>query len=530
MNQYDIIIIGAGHNGLVSAAYLAKAGKRVLVLERRDLPGGTLVTEEFDGFKADTLQSGTLRPDIIRALDLPRFPGPPRSARPGSAAWAGGAGGLKPGLASVNPAFISLQGASHAASVTYNEHLVLDVDPVKAAESIKRFSAKDAARWPDFLAFMSKATSFLDAAYRTPMPRLPKPESLADSLPLAQLGLKLRSMGRKDMLNIIRALPMTAVEFVEEWFESEQLKAALASLGIHGVTLGVMSAGTAFNLIHNWLNRGGLAHQHIGQAGQVTGALVEAAKTYGAEIRLNAEVQGIQVDTYTCKGVVLSNGEEIFANTVISAVDPKRTFLSLVGPMNLPPTFVWNVGSIKMRGSVAKVHLGVESLPEGMTPFTTYVVAPSLRYLEKAYDAAKYGEISEQPYLEVTTTENVISVHFQFAPYALKNGDWRLENKKVEKLAIDTLAQSFPNLQSPVSSLKTITPLDLENTYSLTEGDLNHGQIMLDQFLFMRPIPGWSNHKTPIDGLYLCGSGVHAGGGVSGASGRNAAKVVLKEK
>jgi phytoene dehydrogenase-like protein len=495
MNKYDAIIIGAGHNGLVSAAYLAKAGKKVLVLERRNTPGGTLVTEEFDGFKADTLQSGTLRPDIIRDLALPRF-------------------GLTQKSAPVKTEFIYL--------LLDSDNLTLD------AESIKRFSAKDAARWPDFLAFMSKATDFLDAAYRTPMPRLPKPDPLSEGLPLAQLGLKLRSMGRRDMLNIIRALPMTAVEFVEEWFESEQVKAAIASLGIHGVTLGVMSAGTTFNLVHNWLNRGGLAHQYIGQAGQVTGALVNAAKSYGAEICLNAEVKGIQVDRNTCKGVVLSNGEEFFSDTILSAVDPKRTFLSLVGPMELPPTFVWNVGSIKMRGSVAKVHLGMELLPDGMKPFTTYVIAPSLRYLEKAYDAAKYGEISKKPYLEVTTTENVISIHFQFAPYKLKDKDWQIERKQVEALAIGTLSEHFPDLKSKVKSLKSLTPLDLEETYSLTEGDLNHGQIMLDQFLFMRPIPGWSNHKTPIDGLYLCGSSVHAGGGISGASGRNAAKVVLK--
>jgi len=236
--------------------------------------------------------------------------------------------------------------------------------------------------------------------------------------------------------------------------------------------------------------------------------------------------------------VVLANGEEIAARTVLSAVDPKRTFLSLVGPMELPPTFVRNVQSIKMRGSVAKVHLGVESLPDGMTPYTTYVVAPSLRYLEKAYDAAKYGEISEKPYLEVTTTDHVVSVHFQFAPYKLKVSEWKVERERVEKLAIDTLAEYFPNLKSStlapgasagVVNQKSITPLDLETTYGLTEGDLNHGQLMLDQFLFMRPIPGWSNHKTPIDGLYLCGSGVHAGGGISGASGRNAAKMVLKQ-
>ena len=503
MKIYNAIIIGAGHNGLVSAAYLAKAGKKVLVLERRDIPGGTLVTEEIDGFKIDTLQSGTLRTDIIRDLALPRF-------------------GLEPKPVSANLAFTSLLPGSN--------NLNIDADHIKATDSIKRFSAKDAARWPDFLAFMSKATSFLETAYRTPMPRLPQPESISEGIPLAQLGLKLRSAGRKEMLNIIRALPMTAVEFVEEWFESEQLKAAIASLGIHGVTLGVMSAGTTFNLLHNWLNRGGLAHQYIGQAGQVTSVLIEAARAYGAEIRLNAEVKHIKVEHGRATGVVLVDGEEIAATNILSSADPKRTFLSLVGPMELPPTFVWNVQSIKMRGSVAKVHLGMESLPDGMKPFTTYAVAPSLRHLEKAYDAAKYGEISEKPYLEITTTGNVISIHFQFAPYQLKNGKWKEEREKVENLAIDTLGEYFPNLKSLISKRKSITPLDLESTYSLTEGDLNHGQIMLDQFLFMRPIPGWSNHKTPIDGLYLCGSGVHAGAGISGVSGRNATKVALKDK
>ena len=502
MNRYDAVIIGAGHNGLVSAAYLAKAGKKVLLLERRDMPGGTLITEEFDGFKADMLQSGTLRPEIIRSLNLPRYGSSLRPASPHSAC-------------------ISL--------LPDSANLVLHADPIKASESIKYFSAKDAARWPEFLAFMSKATSFLDAAYRTTMPHLPKLETLRDGKELVQLGLKLRSMGRKDMLNIIRTLPMTAVEFVEEWFESEQLKAAVASLGIHNATLGVMSAGTAFNLIHNWLNRGGIAHQYIGQAGQTTSALAEAAKAYGAEIRLNAQVEKIKIEAGQATGVFLSGGEEIGAKTILSSVDPKRTFLSLVGPMELPPTFVWNVQSIKMRGSTAKIHLGVETLPEGCSPFTTYLIAPSMRYLETAYDAAKYGEISEKPYLEVTTTDNVISVHFQFAPYALKQGTWNTERETIENRTINLLSQHFPNLNASISARKTITPDDLESTYSLTEGDLNHGQIMLDQFLFMRPIPGWSNHKTPIHSLYLCGSGVHAGGGISGASGRNAAKVVLKE-
>jgi phytoene dehydrogenase-like protein len=512
-NHYDYIIIGAGHNGLVAAAYLAKQGKKVLVLERRDIVGGQVVTESFgDGFIVDSLHAGgTLRPDIVKDLGLGTSGKNARSTR---------------------PPFISLQ--------TDGNHLVLDADPAKAAESIKRFSEKDAANWKPFLDFMDKASSFIHLANETIMPRLPKNFSLAEGYGLAELGLDLRLMGGKDMMRVIRGIPMTAEEFVDEWFESDVVKAVVASLGIHGFTLGVMGAGTGYTLMHNWANRGGMSHvtysalsgaEAIAEAqskrgvGQITEALASAVKSFGGEIRTNAEVKSIQVDTFTCKGVILASGEEISAKNIISAADPKHTFLTLVGAVNLPPEFVWNVQSIKMRGSVAKVHLltdGNHGIPDG-----TVALAPSIKYLEKAYDAAKYHQISEKPYLEVTTSGNVVSIHFQYAPYSLKTGDWGSETKKkVEELAINTLSEYFPNLKSQVSNSHTITPLDLEQTYGLTEGDLNHGQLMLDQFMFMRPIPGWSNHKTPLDNLYLCGSGVHGGGGVSGAAGRNVVKVL----
>jgi len=487
-NNYDIIVIGAGHNGLVAAAYLARRGKKVLVLERRPIVGGSVVTETFgDGFTVDAVHTGgTLRPDIVKDLKL-SLP-----------------------VVAEKPDFISLQPEGN--------HLTLN------AESIRRFSEKDAARWLEFVRFMDKAAYILDIAYSTIMPRLPKHMSLSEGYGLLELGLDLRLAGRKDMLNLIRALPMSAQELTEEYFESEEVRAAIASVAIHGVTLGPMSAGTGYTLIHNWLNRGGLAHVNVGRAGEITQALANAVRSFGGEIRCETEVKGIQVDMYTCRGVVLESGEEIFAETVISAVDPKRTFLSLVGPMNLPPEFVWNAQSIKMRGSVAKIHLltdGNHGIPNG-----TLVLAPSIKYLEKAYDAAKYNEISEKPYLEITTSGKVISIHFQFAPYELKNSDWKLEKEKVAKLAIDILTNYFPDLQLRITSSHIITPLDLEETYGLTEGDLNHGQLMLDQFLFMRPIPGWSNHRTPIDNLYLCGNGVHGGGGVSGAVGRNVVKVL----
>jgi phytoene dehydrogenase-like protein len=493
-NHYNTIIIGAGHNGLVAAAYLAKQGKKVLVLERRAIVGGSVVTESFgDGFTVDSaFTGGSLRADIVKDLKL-NLP-----------------------TVQTRPAFISLLGRT--ASPTYDEHLTLD------AESIKRVSAKDAARWPEFVRFMDKSAKILEKAYAAIMPRLPMNFGLKEGFGLMELGLALKFAGRKDMLNFIRALPMTAQELLDEYFESDAVKAAVASVAIHGSTLGPMSAGTGYTLIHNWMNRGGLAHVNVGRAGEITSTLAKAVKSFGGEIRVNAEVASIKIENQIAKGVLLANGEEISADVILSSSDPKHTLLKLVGAQDLPPEFVWHTQSIKMRGSVAKIHLltdGKHGIPEG-----TLVVAPSIKYLEKAYDAAKYGEISEKPYLEITTSGKTISIHFQFAPHNLIRGTWNVEREKIKDLAIHTLAEYFPNLQSLVTNYQIISPQDLETTYGLTEGDLNHGQLMLDQFLFMRPIPGWSNHKTPIDNLYLCGSGVHGGGGVSGAAGRNVIKAL----
>ena len=500
MNNYDYIVIGAGHNGLVAAAYLAKNGKKVLILERRDIPGGQVVTESFgDGFTVDTLHAGgSLRPDIIKDLKLASH-------------------GLQ--FDTRRKPYISLQPDAN--------HLVFDEDLVSTSRSIEYYSEKDAANWVPFMEFMGKASRFIELANATIMPRLPKNFNFNEGFGLAKLGFDLRLMGGVDMMRFVRAIPMTAEEFVDEWFESNAVKAAIASLGIHGLSLGVMGAGTGYTLMHNWANRGGMPHAvQQGGIGKITEALVRALKSLGGEIQTSAEVIQVLIKDMRATGVVLSSGEEIFAKNIISAADPKHTFLQLVGAMELPPEFVWNVQSIKMRGAVARVHLQTDG-HHGM-PAGTLVVAPTLKYLEKAYDAAKYGQISEQPYIEATTSGNVVSIHFQYAPYALKRGTWDDGRETVEALAVKTLGDYFPNLKSSIIRTKTLTPNDLEETYGLTEGDLNHGQLMLDQFMFMRPIPGWSNHKTPIHGLYLCGSGVHAGGGISGASGRNAAKAVLR--
>ncbi|WP_395647975.1 phytoene desaturase family protein [Terricaulis sp.] len=495
----DVIVIGAGLNGLVAANYLAKAGKRVLVLERRAIAGGQAATESFGaGFMADALHAGgQLRPDIVGDLDLARHGLPESKSEP---------------LISLLPDGRQVR-------------LSADSDDATLA-SIRALSAKDAERWPDFVAFMRQATTFLDAAYRTPMPRLPH-VSISEGLPLAQLGLKLRGLGPRDMFRVIRMLPMSALELTEEWFEADAMRAAIGAVAVHGSTLGPMSAGSGYTLMHNWLNRGGPGHKRVeGGVGRIAEALVAALKARGGELRTSAEVKTILQDDQVVRGVTLASGEEIAASIVISGADPKHTLLDLVGAPELPPEFVWHTQSIKMRGSVAKVHLltdGDHGLPNG-----TVVIAPAIRYVERAYDAAKYGQISQAPYLELTASGKVVSIHFQFAPYKLRDSEWSQERAVLERIALDTAAEALPQLRASIRETKSLTPLDLEQTYGLTEGDLNHGQLILDQMFFMRPMPGWSTHNTPIDNLYLCGAGVHGGGGLSGAAGRNAAAAVLK--
>jgi phytoene dehydrogenase-like protein len=496
----DVIVIGAGLNSLVAANYLAKAGKKVLVFERRAIVGGQAATESFGAnLTVDALHAGgQLRPDITGDLDLTRHGLPESKSEP---------------LISLLPDGRQLR-------------LTADEDAGTLA-SIRAVSAKDAGRWPEFVAFMNEATAFLDAAYRTPMPRLPH-VSFSQGMPLANLAMRLRRLGPRDMFRVIRMLPMSALELTEEWFESDALRAAIGAVAVHNSTLGPMSAGSGYTLMHNWLNRGGPGHRRVeGGIGRIADTLVAALKSRGGELRTSAEVKTILQDDLRVRGVQLASGEEIAAPIVISGADPRHTLLDLVGAPDLPPEFVWHTQSIKMRGAVAKVHLltdGNHGLPEG-----TVIVAPAIRYIERAYDAAKYGQISQAPYLELTTNGPVVSIHFQFAPYALRDSEWSQARAVLERIAVETAAQALPQLQASIKEVRSITPLDLEKTYGLTEGDLNHGQLILDQMFFMRPMPGWSTHKTPIDNLYLCGNGVHGGGGLSGASGRNAAQAVLKQ-
>ena len=502
MANHDTLVIGAGHNSLVAATYLARAGRKVLVLERRDAPGGQLAPLALAaGTEIDPLHAGArLRADVARELDLARHGVADETTAPEALVTALPDGGTLRLTADTSPATL---------------------------DSIRALSAQDAARWPEFVRFMNAAAAFLDVMQSTPMPRLADADVVAHARPLASLAWQLRRLGRTDMFRFMRSLSMSAVEFTEEWFESESLRAAIGAVAIQGSTLGAMSAGTGYTLLHNWLNRGGLAQPLAASPRRLAAALVSAANAAGVEIRKSSPVAGVLVERQSVQGVRLASGEEIRAPLVLSGADPRHTLLGLVGASELPPEFVWQAQSIRMRGSVAKVHVltdGTHGLPGG-----TLVVAPSLKYLERAFDASKYGEIAEQPFLEVTAAGDVVSVHFQFAPYALRHGDWRTARALVERLAVATIATHFPSFSASVREVRSITPVDLEGTWGLTEGDLNHGQMILDQLLFMRPLPGWSDHRTPIDGLYLCGSGVHGGGGISGVAGRNAARRVLAD-
>lgn len=498
----DLLVIGAGHNGLVAAAYLARAGRKVLVLEARDTAGGQLAGAKLaSGAAVPGLHpAAQLRPAIVRELDL---------ARHGLATAA-----TDPPYVAVAPGGESLR-------------LLSDGTDAATLDAIRRHSPRDAERWPEFVAFMNTAAAFLDDVYSTSMPRLPHVDLMQEGLPLAKLALKLRGLGGKDMFRVVRSFSMSSIELTEEFFESEALQAAIAGVAIHGVTLGSMSAGTGFTLIHNWLNRGGLAHRGVqGGTDAITAALVGAVRSKGGEVRTGAQVEQVLVDRQRVTGVRLASGAVIEADTVVSSADPRRTLLGLVGAPELPPEYVWQTQSIRMRGSVAKLYVqtdGQHGLPAG-----TIAVAPTLRYLERAYDAAKYGEMSREPYLEVTTSGSQVAIHFQCAPYALRGSDWPSARAELERRAIDTLASCYPAFKGSVQAVQSVTPVELEQSWGLTEGDLNHGQLILDQVFFMRPLPGWSNHRTPVDGLWLCGSGMHGGGGISGHPGRNAARAILR--
>jgi phytoene dehydrogenase-like protein len=521
----DVIIIGAGHNSLVAAGYLAKAGRRVVVLEKRSVVGGVATTEEtFPGFKispvADTVGylSDEVKADLKLDTQVEIIP-------------------LDPIASSPEPD---------------GSHLTIWRDTARTVKEIERFSPADAAKYPAFVEQMTKSAAVIKGLLELTPIDLPS-VGLADlRAALGLVGPTLK-LGRKNINYLARVLPMPVEDLLNEWFESEVFKGAIAASAVKDITWGPQEAGTAFTFLYNWaLSDTGLfrsASLVKGGIGELTKALAETARGFGAQIRTNAEVESINVGQGEVAGVTLANGENIEASVVVSGASPRTTFLELLDARYLDASFVRHARNIKYRGSASRMHFTLSGLPQfpALAGGETHSalrgpiqIAPSIAYLQRAFDCTKYGRPSNAPYLDIViptvadpslapSGKHIMSVTVKYTPYALRDGDWESKREEIAKLVVDTIAEYAPNFRSLINDQRMISPTDLETVYDLPEGNTNHGEMTLDQFFHMRPIPGYARYRTPVKGVFLCGAGCHPGGGVTGLPGRNAAREILKD-
>ncbi|HSM56044.1 MAG TPA: NAD(P)/FAD-dependent oxidoreductase [Candidatus Sulfomarinibacteraceae bacterium] len=526
--NYDAIIVGGGHNGLVAAAYLAKAGKRVLVLERRYLVGGASVTEEvFPGFKYSVFSYvvSLLRPEIVRELQL-----------------------SKHGLT-----ILPLE--STLTPLPDGDYLYRDGDHYRTMRNIARFSPRDADAYDDYsrtMYFMAKAVKYI-LGIIPPDPTSYNPRELWGLVDMARHFLDL---GEEQLYMLAKLMTMSSADFLEQWFESEPLRGTLSASGIIGTYLGPRSPGTAYVLLHHYMGEIDGAFRAWGFAkggtGGIANAIASAAKSLGAEIRCNAPVEQVIVRDGKAVGVALENGDEFYAGVVASSLDPWNTFLNLVDPDELPTDLVDNVRRFNTRGSSGKVNLALDTLPEfANKPLSgpgarrhlagAVSISPSVDYLERAYDDAKYGSFSRRPFVDVIFPsvidpdmappgKHVMSCFVQYAPYELSNGPWDDEKREAfGDAVVDTLAQYIPNLKEIILHRQVLTPVDIERMVGISQGNIFHGELSLSQLFFLRPAPGYAKYRTPIRNYYQCGSGTHPGGGIMGAPGRLAALEILKD-
>ncbi|OFW19991.1 MAG: hypothetical protein A3H97_22520 [Acidobacteria bacterium RIFCSPLOWO2_02_FULL_65_29] len=526
MAKRDVVVVGGGHNGLVCAAFLAKGGLEPLVLERAERVGGCAQTTEIaPGFRVSTLaHRAAIDPAIVRALDLERH-------------------GLRP----IRPAALASAPSSDGRALT------LWTDAARAARDVAAFSARDAERFPEFLRSVAAVSGVLRGVLSAVPPSIDRPGA-GDLLHLVRTGRRFRALGRADAYRLLRWLPMSVGDFTREWFDSEPLCATVAAGGVLGSLLGPRSAGSAAILLLLAAGNGqpvAPGFGVVGGMGALADALASAAREAGAEIRTGAEVRQIIVRDGVASGVVLSTGEEIISPLVVSNADPRRTLLGLVDPIHLSPEFLRRVRHIRMRGALAKVNYAVSSLPAftglaAMGPDERRAamsgcirLGPSLDAMERAFDAAKYGGLSDEPWVELTIPsigdstlapdgQHVASAYVQFAPYQLRGTTWDAERDRLGDVATRTIARYAPGFERSLVARQVITPLDLERVHGLTGGHIFHGELALDQLFVARPLAGWSRYETPIRHLYLCGAGTHPGTGLDGRSGRLAAKEILR--
>jgi phytoene dehydrogenase-like protein len=521
--RYDVAVIGGGHNGLVHAAYLARAGRRVVVLERRHLLGGAAVSEQIvPGFTFSVFSYvvSLLRPEIVRELDLPRH-------------------GLQ--ILPLDGTFTPMPDGRYLWRM--NDHF-------KTLREIARHSRADAEAYDEYAKAMVEMARFVKPilGLTPPDPTSLRPRGLLD---LLSLGRRFRSLPPGDQLAQLQLLTMSAIDFLDRWFETDVLKATMSASGIIGTFLGVRSPGTAYVLLHHYMGEIDGAFRAWGLprggTGAISNAVAGAAREAGAAIRTDAPVERILLENGRATGVVLENGDEIAASIVSSSLDPRQTFERLVGVTHLPEEFVADLRRYKYRGSSGKVNLALDGLPDfrslpGAGPHLrgAISISPSIDYMERAYDAAKYGRFSPRPYVDIVIPsltdpsvappgKHVMSCFVQYAPYHLREGTWDDERERFGDAVIDAIAEHAPNIRSLIRHRQVLTPLDIERTIGLSEGNIFQGELTLEQLFFLRPAPGWAQYRTPVRNLYMCGSATHPGGGIMGAPGRNAALRVLAD-
>jgi phytoene dehydrogenase-like protein len=524
-NTFDVVVIGGGHNGLVTAGFLARGGLRVLVVERRGIVGGACVTEEIaPGFRASTAAyvASMMRPEVIRGLGLTKY-------------------GLR--MTPCDPLlFVPSRNG---------RPLFLWQDPRRTAAGIEKYSTRDARAFLEFDAEIKRLATYLEQFFMEPPPALGG--GLASLRDLARIGLRMRRLTDEDAGRLVLFLTASVADLVEARFETPEVRNLIAASNVLGAHNGPMSQGSASGLLFHSLSggdalsQGYMGHVHGGM-GTISEALASAAKAHGAVVRTGAPVARILVENGRANGVVLESGEEIRARVVASNADPKRTFLKLIDARHVEGRFLDDIRRIKMAGPCAKVNFALTHAPTltqwpaNLSPAekSDFTVSHGIDYHERAWDECKHGRASSRPYVDCVVPTHldptlappgkaVLTAFVEYAPYRLAEGDWTTEREKLADRVVDTIEEVAPGFRASVIGRDILSPVDLEERFGLTEGNIFHGDLNLGQLFLGRPVPGWARYRTPVRGLYLCGAGVHPGGGVTGAPGYNAAQQVLKD-